>query len=71
MTEVTFSVVLRRGDEIRTWEIRRDEGSGVISYRVTAPGHAWMGGLQSAEDVERKLREFDSEIEGARADGWA
>ena len=70
MTEVTFSIVLKRGDEIRTWEIRRDDGSGMISYRVTSPGHAWMGGLQSAEDVERKRREFDAQIEAARAEGW-
>lgn len=70
MSEVTFNVVLKRGDEIRTWEIRRDDGSGVISYRVTSPGHAWMGGLQSAEDVERKMREFDAQIEAARAEGW-
>lgn len=70
MSEVTFNVVLKRGDEIRTWEIRRDDGSGVISYRVTSPGHAWMGGLQSAEDVERKRREFDAQIEAARAEGW-
>jgi poly(3-hydroxybutyrate) depolymerase len=70
MTEVTFSVVLRRGEEIRAWEIRRDDGSGVTSYRVTSPGHAWMGGLQSPEDVARKRREFDAQIEAARADGW-
>ena len=70
MTEVTFSVALRKGDGIRTWEIRRDEGNGVTSYRVTSPGHAWMGGLQSPQDVERKRREFDAQIEAARADGW-
>lgn len=70
MAELTFSVVLRRADEIRTWEIRHDEGSGVTSYRVTLPGHTWMGGLQSPEDVERKRREFAAQIEAARADGW-
>ena len=42
----------------------------MTSYRVTSPGHAWMGGLQSPEDVERKRREFDAQIEAARADGW-
>ena len=70
MTEVTYSVVLRRGDQVRSWEIRRDEGNGLTSYRVTSPGHAWMGGLQSATDVERKRQEFDAQIAAARADGW-
>ena len=66
-----FHVVLTKDMDTRTWQIRfaRDCGNQA-RFRRGKPGSFTVGALPTMDAVEAKRREFEDEIEDARAEGW-
>ena len=67
---VLLDVTLRRDGEVRRWTINQpmlDEGW--TCRRVTTQG-VTMSGCTTKEEVMAKVREWQLEIEAAKADGW-
>ena len=66
-----FHVVLTKNMDTRTWQIRfaRDCGN-LANFRRGKPVSFTVGALRTMDAVEAKRREFEGEIEDARAEGW-
>jgi len=66
---VLLDTTLRRNGEVRQWIIRsRDVG---WDCRVLAPRAITVCGCETLDLALARLGEWNSEIEVARADGWA
>ena len=66
-----FHMVLAKDMDTRTWQIslRRDCGNQA-NFRRGKAGSFTVGALPTTYAVEAKRREFEDEIEDARAEGW-
>jgi hypothetical protein len=66
---VLLDATLHRGGEVRQWIVRsRDMGGW--DCQVLAPGAVTVCGCETLDLALARLREWNSEIEVARADGW-
>jgi len=71
MHALHFDVVLTKDMDMRTWQIwfARD-GGNQAGFRRGKPGSFIVGALPTMAAVDAKRREFEDEIEEARAEGW-
>ena len=66
---VLLDAVLRRDGEVRQWIVRSSDMGG-WDCRVLAPGVVTVSGCETLELALSRMREWNTEIEVARSDGW-
>lgn len=68
---VLLDATLRRDGEVRQWIVRSDDDAVGWDCRVLVPGNITVCGCKTRDLALARMREWNTEIEVARAGGWS
>jgi len=69
--EVLLDVTLIRDDDVRRWTVHSGISPGEWRCRLVFPHSVTVFACSSKDEAAAQVREWQAEIEAAKAEGWA